>query len=221
MNTGRVTGSHLGPVPPPDRLTGFPARSYRPESVLFRCHPHGRGACWFSSSGHGRFDLAGGEGTCYLAETELVTLLETFGGARVVAEYAIAQRDISRLRLGVGVRVADMTSNRAVGFGVTAEMFTTLDSGITQLWAAALRRAGFAGIRYWARHDLEHTVACVAVFADAGGPSEGVRNPLEPAVTGHLAARPDLIADFQSRTGVAVLPVPNVESLTRLEGPAD
>jgi hypothetical protein len=125
----------------------------------------------------------------------------------------VAQRDISSLRLATEVRVADITSNRAVGFGVSAEIFTTLDYGVCQLWAAALRRAGFGGIRYWARHDLEHTAACVAVFGAAGAPGEGVRDPLQSPVTEHLSARPDLIAAFESATGVTVLPVPDVDAI--------
>ncbi|WP_235653832.1 RES family NAD+ phosphorylase [Mycolicibacter icosiumassiliensis] len=214
MNTGRVPGTHLGPVQPPDRLAGFPARTYRSGTELFRCHQHGRGACWFSSSGTGRFDLAAAEGTCYLAEAELVTLLETFGGSRVIADYAVAGRDISRLRWGEDLRVADMTSNRAVGFGVTAEMFTTLDYEVTQLWAAGLRSAGFAGIRYWARHDLEHTAACLAVFGAAGAPPYGARTPWDTAGAEHLADRQDLVAAFQAATGIAVLPVPNLGAIS-------
>lgn len=218
MSKGRAADSHLGPVAPPERLQGFPARTYQAGTDVFRCHERGHGARWFDSSGRGRFDLACGDGTCYLAEVESVTLLETFGGVRIMADYAVAQRDISHLCLGADLQVADMTSNLAVGFGATPEMSTTLDYGVTQLWATALRRAGFDGIRYWARHDLEHTAACLALFAEAGAPREGGREPLESPVTEHLAARPDLVAAFQAVAGIAVLPVPNVEAVTSPEG---
>ena len=96
-----------------------------------------------------------------------MTLLETWGGLRVVPDYVVAERDSSSLRLNAAVTVADLTSNLAVEYGVTSEIFTTTDYGMTQLWASAFHHAGFGGIRYWARHDLAHTAACVALFGPA------------------------------------------------------
>ena len=200
------TGLHLASPPPPDRLTGFPHYRYGPGSAVFRCHGRDREPWWFSGSGAGRFDLTRPDGTCYTAESEVVALLETFGGLQVAPDYLIDQRAVSTLRLSGEVRAADMTSNAAIRFGVTAEVFTTVGYPITQLWAAALHRVGFGGIRYWARHDLAHHAACLALFGPAGqqqtesGIGETVR-------TEHLAGRRDLLSRWETETGMVILPV--------------
>jgi hypothetical protein len=175
---------------------------------VFRSHSHRRAPWWFSSSGEGRFDLACPSGTCYAAESEVVTLLETWGGMQIIPDYLVAQRATSRLRLSDGVQVADMTSNAAIQFGVTAEIFTTSDYRMTQLWAAALNGAGFSGIRYWARHDLAHTAACLALFGAAGAGSAVAG--LETPSTERLPDRPDLLSALESETGITVLPAPPI-----------
>lgn len=197
---------HLGSPPPPEQLTAFPAHVSPAGSELFRSHRHGHEPRWFSGSGAGRFDLAGTHGTCYTARSDVIALLETWGGMWIVPEYLVAERDMSNLLLRNAVRLADMTSNTAIRFGVTAEIFTTGDYQATQRWAAALRQAGFEGIRYWARHDLAHRSACFALFGPAGASTDSSR--LEPVRTDHLPDRPDLLSDFETQTGVALLPVP-------------
>lgn len=205
MSPERAT-SHLTAPPPPARLAAFPGRGYAAATEVFRSHSHRHGPCWFSSSGQGRFDLASPDGTCYAAESEVITLLETWGGMQVIPDYLVAQRVATRLRLTDGIRVADMTSNSAIGFGITAEIFTTTDYRMTQLWAAALRRAGFHGIRYWARHDLAHTGACLALFGPAGATAAG----FDTVDSRPLSDRPDLLAALDSDTGIAVLPAPPI-----------
>lgn len=201
------TGLHLASPPPPDRLAAFPHYSYPADVEVFRCHAHGRRARWFSSSGEGRFDLAAPDGTCYAAESAVVALLEAWGGMHIVPDYLAAQRDMSQLRIDDPVPVADMTSNAAIRFGVTAEVFTTGNYPMTQLWAAALHRAGFAGIRYWARHDLAHTAACLALFGPAGDVCD---TALTVVGTEHLPDRRDLLFDVETETGITVLPVPPI-----------
>ncbi len=135
-------------------------------------------------------------------------LLETWGGMQIVPDYLVVGRDISRLRLSDGARVADMTSNTAIRFGVTAEVFTAGDYAITQRWSAALRRAGFAGIRYWARHDLAHRAACLALFGPAGAAEDtGSRQTVS---TDAPIDRQDLLSALQNQTGITVLPVPPI-----------
>jgi hypothetical protein len=175
---------------------------------VFRSHSDRYGPWWFSSSGEGRFDLASPGGTCYTAETEIVTLLETWGGMRLIPDYLVVQRATSRVRLDGGVRVADMTSNAAIQYGVTAEIFTTSDYQMTQLWAAALRQAGFSGIRYWARHDLAHAAACLALFGPAG--AAAADTGLEIISTKHLPDRPELLSALENETGITVLPAPPI-----------
>jgi hypothetical protein len=200
---------HLALPPPPAHLkSAFPSRDYPAGVSVFRSHGHGLGPRWFSPSGAGRFDLAAPDGTCYVAESEVVTLLETWGGLQVVPDYVAAGRDSSRLRLDSGVTVADLTSNLAVQYAVTSEIFTTTDYGLTQLWASAFRQAGFGGIRYWARHDLAHTAACLAVFGPAD-PSTSLAG-LEIDATDHLPDRRDLLDQLESETGITVLAVPPI-----------
>ncbi|WP_338891925.1 RES family NAD+ phosphorylase [Rhodococcus sovatensis] len=177
---------------------------------VFRCHSAARGPLWFANGGHGRFDLAGTYGTCFTAESEQITLLETWGGMRVVPSTELSTRAVKRLQATDTRVLADLTSNSAAQFGVTAEIFSTGKYRLTQLWASALRSAGFAGIRYWARHDLAHTHACLSLFDTAGAHTSAGENPQSYAVTetDTLSERPDLIEALQRDTGITVLPVP-------------
>jgi len=200
---------HLAKPPPPARLkSAFPSRDYAPGTEVFRSHRHGLGPRWFSHSGEGRFDLAAPDGTCYVAESEVVTLLETWGGLQVVPDYLAADRDSSCLRLDNGLTVADLTSNLAVQYGITSEIFTAIDYGLTQLWASALRQAGFGGIRYWARRDLAHTAGCLALFGSAD-PSTSLAG-FELGSTDHLPDRTALLDQLEQETGITVLPVPPI-----------
>ena len=209
MSPATRAALHLAPPPPPAQLTsGFPARDYPPGTEMFRSHRHGKGPLWFSHSGAGRFDLAAPDGTCYIAESEVLTLLETWGGLQVVPDYMAAERDSSRLRLNDGVTVADLTSNLAIQYGVTSEVFTTTDYRLTQLWASALRQAGFGGIRYWARHDLAHTAGCLALFGPAD-PAKSLAG-FEVDTTEHLPDRAALLEQLEHETGITVLPVPPI-----------
>ncbi|MDJ0361885.1 hypothetical protein [Rhodococcus sp. H29-C3] len=51
---------------------------------VFQRHSTGRGPLWLANAGYGRFDLAGDHGTCYIAQPPQITLLETWGGMRVM-----------------------------------------------------------------------------------------------------------------------------------------
>lgn len=200
---------HLAhPSPPAHLKSEFPSRDYPAGATVYRSHGHGLGPRWFSHSGAGRFDLAAPQGTCYVAESEVVTLLETWGGMQVVPSYLAADRDSSHLHLRHGVTVADLTSNLAIQYGVTSEIFTTTDYGLTQLWASSFRQAGFSGIRYWARHDLAHTAACLALFGP-GDPSKSLAG-FEVEGTDHLPDCRDLLDQLERETGITVLAVPPI-----------
>lgn len=199
---------HLASPPPPEQLTTFPEYFCPAGAEVFRSHRHGYEPRWFSSSGESRFDLAADRGTCYTARSEVIALLETWGGMLIIPDYLVARRDISKLLVTTPVRTADLTSNSAVRFGVTAEIFTTIDYPATQRCAAALHQAGFDGLRYWARHDLSHTAACLAIFGPVGTATGGCR--MDSVRTDHLPDRPDLLNAFESETGVAIEPVPPI-----------
>src|SRR6476646_11102851 len=89
-----------------------------------------------------------------------------------------------------------------------AEIFTTTDYGLTQLWASAFRLAGCGGIRYRARHDLAHIAACLTLF----GPAEVSKSlaGFEVDDNDHLTARQELIDRIERETEVTVLAVPPV-----------
>ena len=70
---------------------------------------------------------------------------------------------------------------------------------LTQLWASAFRLAGFGGIRYWARHNLAHIAACLALF----GPADVSKSlaGFEIIDTDHLPDRQDLLDQLERETG--------------------
>jgi hypothetical protein len=179
-------------------------------TTLYRSHGAKLGPWWFGSSLDNRFDLPGPEGTCYTAESELVTLQESWGGIQLIPSTDIAKREISAIAIKRNLLIADATSNLAIQFGVTSELFDTSDYALTQRWASALQAAGFDGIRHWARHDLAHINACVAVFAPGGDQTNTADNPTDFAVsdTENLLGRPDLWEALQAQTGIEVLDIP-------------
>jgi hypothetical protein len=210
VNVSRAQ-QHLKPPPSPDTLRGrFPETGLAARTTIYRSHAAGLGAWWFSSNGGGRFDLTGSEGTCYTAETELITLLEAWSGIYVIPRPELVKRDISTVIVRRDLRLADATSNRAIQFGLTSEMFTTTDYPLTQQWAKALHEAGFDGIRYWARHDLKHVDACIAVFAASGDQTGTDEEPSDFAVLGteNLLDRPDLWEALEEEAGIVVLDIP-------------
>jgi len=206
------TALHLLAPPPPEHLHDrFPSWRCPAGTEVFRCHGAEHGPLWFANAGYGRFDLADTQGTCYTAESEQITLLETWGGMRVIPSTELSARAVSRVQVTTDRILADLTSNTAAQFGVTAEIFTTGNYQLTQMWASALHAAGFDGIRYWARHDLAHTHACLALFDTAGAPStEGEEVAAYSVVTtSTLIERGDLMQELQQDTGITVLPVPH------------
>ncbi|MFZ2529331.1 MAG: RES family NAD+ phosphorylase [Rhodococcus sp. (in: high G+C Gram-positive bacteria)] len=177
---------------------------------MYRTHGSKFAPWWFGTSGAGRFDLSGPDGTCYAAESELITMLETWGGIQRIPQPEVDKRSISTLAAGRELWVADMTSNAAIQFGVTSEISTTIDYPLTQQWARALRDAGFDGIRYWARHEMTHADACVALFAPSGDQSSAPTTPTDFTVLGSdgLSDRPDLWNAVQQTAGIEVLDIP-------------
>jgi len=179
-------------------------------TTTYRTHRARFAPWWFGNGLGGRFDLPGPDGTCYVAETSLITLLETWGGIQLVPSTEIADRAVSTLAVTRDLHVADTTSNAAIRFGMTAEISTTPDYDLTQQWAQALRAAGFDGIRYWARHDLAHTDACFALFTPRGDQTSTAAAPTDFTVLGTdvLPDRPDLWELLKATTGIEVLDIP-------------
>jgi hypothetical protein len=65
----------IGLPPPADDLVDFPVWHVHAGTVLCRVTSVGLGPWWFSTGGHGRFDLPPPRGTCYLADDEMGALL--------------------------------------------------------------------------------------------------------------------------------------------------
>jgi hypothetical protein len=161
-----------------------------PAKAIYRLHRRTRPPWYFSSSGAGRFGLPGPDGTCYAAFDPAVAFIEVFYGFRIVPTEELVDVVVSRMEAPSAVRLADCTSPRAAAYGVTSELNTTVD-GLTQSWAAALRTAGFDGVRYWARHDPGRGPA-VALFGPAGQSEDhpdAATQPVDPALQADVTRR--------------------------------
>ncbi len=152
MTSDRQT-QHLGEPPDPEDLKRFPSTRVMPAKPIYRLHRATRQPWYFSSSGAGRFDLPEPDGTCYAALDPAVAFIEVFYGFKIVPVEELVDVVVSRMKVPRTMRLADCTSPRAFAHGITSELNTTVDYALTQRWAAALRTAGFGGVRYWARHD--------------------------------------------------------------------
>jgi hypothetical protein len=163
---------------------------------------------WYSSlpRGNGRFDLPAPEGTCYLADD-----LDTALGEKLLRrpkKLVPAQRLRELFHAVVTAtqapELADLTAKRAAGWGLNAEIHTSLDHARPRAWAATLRAAGAAGLRYAVRSDPALRGRAVALFGAAGRHTRapaGMRtevSPLDP----HRAR-----ALLEAR-GVLVVPIP-------------
>jgi hypothetical protein len=168
---------------------------------LYRIHRANRNPWWFSSDGSGRFDLppASDSGTCYLGEDPIGCFVEVFRSTVIVPSPEVESRRISRLEIPAA-RLDDLASGQCRRFGLTAEIHSTPDYGMTQLWAAALWRAGFDGIHYLLRHDPRQRLAAIALFGPAGAHSQ-------PAVSTD-AVGADVVAEAERLFGIRVLPLP-------------
>jgi hypothetical protein len=160
--------SHL--QEPPADLSGFPVYRLRAGPTIFRNHAARLAPWWFSSSGRGRFDLvlAAGQGTCYLARTEVAGLLETFPGLQVVPEAEVDARATFEVVLARTLRLANCCASSAAQFGANAEIHDGLDYPKCQGWTARFHGAGFDGIRYFVRSDPGRQLIGYALFGAAG-----------------------------------------------------
>jgi hypothetical protein len=184
-------------------LDGFPRRTLRGDRPLHRIHGRDRAPWWFSGDGGARFDPVGtGLGACYLAEAPLGAWVEVFRKPMLLAEAEVDRRALLTVRLGRDLRLADLTSRRALGFGVTASLGANEEYDASQDFAARAADAGFDGIRYLVRHDPSQRLYGVALFAPAGAAGDQW-----PAGADHDI--PDeLVAEAARAFGYRVLPTP-------------
>lgn len=135
------------------------------------------GVWWFSTEAEpddhdgGRFDLVAPRGTCYFAEDSLDgALVEKL--LRTPVKVVVAERLDELFHAVVTIRdqpaTADLTAPAATGFGLNAEIHTTLDHEAPRQWANALWRAGWRAVRHRLRGDVQQTLAGRAMFGAAG-----------------------------------------------------
>lgn len=160
----------------------------------------------------GRFDLPEPEGTCYLASDEISALLEVVGRDRmggVVPAELLRSKQIRVLQVPRELGLSDLTSRRAVRFGVTAEIGTIVPYDCPQAWAARLRQSGSSGLIYLLRHDPGGSDG-FALFGSHGEEQRWDRGQERPISE-------ELIERFEKETGLEVVDIPWREHLRILE----
>jgi hypothetical protein len=195
---------------PPEDLAAFPAAGDVGE--LHRCSDH-PGVWWFASvddpevDGGGRFDLTEPLGTCYLAEDDLDgALVEKL--LRTPVKVVVQQRLVELFHATVTVHdmpaTADLTAPAATGFGLNAEVHSTLAYATPRRWAAALHRAGWRALRHRLRGDVTGELAGRCVLGGAGlhqRAPDGMRTSVQPLDVAHAT-------ELLAARGVEVRPIP-------------
>lgn len=184
---------------PPNDLPELPSAKFGTEA-LWRIHAAEASPWFFDTSPNGRFNLPD-VGTCYLAEEPIGAFVEKLGRllrpGGVIPEPLVDSQRLSRLR-PPRVNVVDLTDPKVLGLiGLTAEIHATTDYGLTQSWASALRDAGYAGIRYKARHDPRGQLVSIALFGSDKPPRSAARTTTIPV---------DLIHEAAATFAITVLP---------------
>jgi len=185
-------------------LRRFPQRTLRGDRQIHRIHRADTSGWWFSTDGSGRFDPVGaGKGACYFAEEPLGAWVEVFRRQMLLRDVALDERALLSVALGHDVRLADLTSRRALQFGITASLGADPDYSSGQAFAVEALRAGFGGIRYFVRHDPAQKLFGIALFGDAGLTAEPVE---AQSVSGPI---PDELVDqARGRFGYRIVPRP-------------
>jgi RES domain len=212
VSRDRRSPSLAWPPDDPSWLKGFPARRLSPEITLLRIVRAEAGPWWFGSTLAGRFDLAEPDGTCYLAADAIAALLELLVMDReifpVPAEF-FDERRICELQVSSEMTLSDLTSRRASGYGITAEVGSITPYDRPQAWAARLHQAGFEGLVYWLRHDPSRSEG-FALFG-AHGERKHWKRGRERRIS------KDLIDRLQEECGIEVLSIPNRNELRFVE----
>ena len=132
---------------------------------------------WFYSSSDagaaGRFDLAEPHGTCYLAGDLDAAFLETFRGARVIAEKDVARRRVLTATASrPSAPWADLTHELATEAGVSLDVFSGSGYSDTQALAAECHASGDRGVISLIRHQSDGTARGYSMFGQAGPAEE-------------------------------------------------
>lgn len=167
--------------PPVAELAHLPGKTIV-GSRLHRVYRRRRGRPWWFASipvdadvqmrmAAGRFDLPEPDGACYLASSPLGSVLEAFAGfgRGLLPDEELRNRLRAQVIVPEGARPAAwLTSGRVRGRGVTQALWAGPDRPLTQMWAAALRRAGWAALFHGLQHDPTGRLRGVTLFDAAG-----------------------------------------------------
>lgn len=194
------------PPDDPEELARFPTTP-APRS-LHRLSEHDL-PWWFSSlpGGGGRFDLKSPKGTCYLADDLDTALVEKLlrRPKKIVPAQRLRELHHAVISIHQTPALADLTAERASGWGLNAEIHTSLDYVKPRAWAERLHAAGAPGLRYAARSDPAVEGRSVALFGGAGLHS---RAPAGMRTEVHPLDRNRARALLEAR-GVRVVPIPS------------
>lgn len=184
---------------PPDDLPELPGAKLGTKP-LWRIHAADVAPWFFDAGPDGRFNLAD-SGTCYLSEEPIGAFVEKFGHllrpGGVIPEPLVDLQRLSRVR-PPKANVVDLTDPKVLGLaGLTAEIHSTADYDLTQGWALALQEAGYAGIRYRARHDPRGLLTSIALFGSDKPPRSAAKTTPIPV---------ELIHEASTTFAIAVLP---------------
>ncbi len=157
----------------PEHLTVREARSIATRHLgagesVYRCHRRRRTdgqaqGSWYFSSGIGRFDLPGPDGTLNVAREAIGAVTESFGhlliGAATVRREEIDARKLVRLALVHDVEVADLFDATAARAGIVTGELTAPgpDYAAFQSLASSFRAAGIDGLARAAALQPERT----------------------------------------------------------------
>lgn len=175
---------------PADDLPELPGATLG-KAPLWRIHAADVAPWFFDVGPDGRFNLAE-SGTCYLAEQPIGAFVEKFGRllrpGGVIPEPLVDSQRLSRLR-PPKAKVVDLTDPTVLGLlGFTAEIHSTIDYNLTQGWALAFQEAGYAGIRYKARHDPRGELVSIALFGSNKRPRAAAKTTPIPVPLIHEAS---------------------------------
>jgi hypothetical protein len=185
--------------------SGFPRRTLKATREIYRIHRTDSHPWWFSTNGSGRFDPIGtGFGACCLAERPLGAWVEVFRKAMLLAEAEVQNRALFTVALGRDFKLADLTSRRALQFGVVASVGANEDYTESQALAADAVESGFTGVRYLVRHDPAQQLYGIALFGKADTNPEAQGLP----VGSDTPIPQQLVADAARLFSYRVLPSP-------------
>jgi RES domain len=188
-------------------LTRFPRRTLRGDAEIYRIHRSSKAPWWFSSDGSGRFDPVGTDmGACYFAERPVGAWVEVFRKKMLLAEEEVLDRSLYTAQLGWDLRLADVTSRRALQFGLTASIGANEDYAESQAFAAEALAARVAGVRYLVRHDPAQKLYGVALFGEAGATTAVVNPAGRSGSDGPIME--DLVQEARRLFGYRIVPTP-------------